>query len=50
MQSYHIDNKLRGPRIKKTDSINNNPGMFRLVLETRTLNELFKQLEKLLQK
>ena len=48
--SNHIDNKLRGPQIKKTDPKNNNPGMFRLVLETRTLNELFEQLEKLLQK
>ena len=48
--SNHIDNKLRGPRIKKTDPINNNPGMFRLVLESRTLGELFKQLEKLLRK
>ena len=48
--SNHIDNKLRGPQIKKTDPKNNNPGMFRLVLETRTLNELFEQLEKLLKK
>ena len=48
--SNHIDNKLREPRIKKTDPKNNNPGMFRLVLESRTLGELFKQLEKLLKK
>jgi hypothetical protein len=48
--SNHIDNKLREPRIKKTDPKNNNLGMFRLVLETRTLSELFRQLEKLLHK
>ena len=48
--SNHIDKKLRGPSIKKTDPKNNNPGMFRLVLESRTLNELFEQLEKLLHK
>ena len=48
--SNHIDKKLREPRIKKTDPKNNNPGMFRLVLESRNLSELFKQLEKLLQK
>ena len=38
------------PRIKKTDPKNNNPGMFCLVLESRTLGELFEQLEKLLKK
>ena len=48
--SNHIDKKLREPRIKKTDSKNNNPGIFRLILESRTLNNLFAQLEKLLKK
>ena len=48
--SNHIDKKLRGPRINKTDPKNNNSGMFRLVLESRTLSELFEQLEKLLKK
>ena len=48
--SNHIDKKLRGARTKKTDPKNNNPEMFRLVLETRTLKELFKELEKLLHK
>jgi len=46
----HIRNHIISNHTIISNHIDKNQGMFRLILESRTLNELFKQLEKLLQK
>ena len=46
----HIPNHIISNHTIISNHIDKNQGMFRLILESRTLNELFKQLEKLLQK
>ena len=46
----HIPNHIISNHTIISNHIDKNQGMFRLILESRTLNELFEQLEKLLKK
>ena len=48
--SNHIRNHIISNHTIISNHIDKNQGMFRLILESRTLNELFEQLEKLLKK
>ena len=48
--SNHIRNHIISNHTIISNHIDKNQGMFRLILESRTLNELFRQLEKLLKK